>query len=130
MAAQRYTVRLYWRSSMRGEEETNLDPRDDAILRQTLERLLLAKQGTLKLDLSERVCGLLLPRRQRRGPTTMTDHTRRVRIRGNLCHPTIPAGAVRVTRPTCPGATRTPSPPMAVLRPWRRYRQYLIRDPT
>jgi len=38
---------------MQGEEETNLDPRDDAILRQTLERLVLAKQGTLKLDLSE-----------------------------------------------------------------------------
>lgn len=77
-----------------------------------------------------RVCGLLLPRRQRRGLTTMTDHTpRRVRICGNLCHPTIPAGAVRVTRPTC-WSNPYPVAPMAALRPWRRYRQYLTRNPT
>lgn len=53
VAARRYTVRLYLRSSKVGEEEANLDPRDEAILRQTLERMVLARQGTLRLDLSE-----------------------------------------------------------------------------
>ena len=53
MNAQRYTLRLYQRSSMVREEDTNLDVRDDAFLRQTLERMVLAKWGTLKLDLSE-----------------------------------------------------------------------------
>lgn len=53
MIPKRYTVRLYWRSSKVGEEEANLDPRDDGILRETLEQLVLAKQGTLRLDLSE-----------------------------------------------------------------------------
>lgn len=51
--AQRYTLRLYWRSSMLREEVTNLDPRDDAMLRATLERLVEAERGTLRLDLSE-----------------------------------------------------------------------------
>ncbi|MDQ1678052.1 MAG: hypothetical protein QOF58_6656 [Pseudonocardiales bacterium] len=53
MTAKRYTVRMYWRSSMQVQEDTNLDPRDDAILRQTLERMVQARQGTLRLDLSE-----------------------------------------------------------------------------
>jgi len=34
-------------------EDTNLDPRDEGMLRQTLERMVLAKRGTLRLDLSE-----------------------------------------------------------------------------
>jgi hypothetical protein len=53
MTAKRYTVRTYWRSSMQAQEDTNLDPRDDAILRQTLEQMVQARQGTLRLDLSE-----------------------------------------------------------------------------
>jgi hypothetical protein len=38
---------------MEAQEDTNLDPRDEAILRQTLERMVQSKRGTLKLDLSE-----------------------------------------------------------------------------
>lgn len=53
MAANRYTVRMYWRSSMEAQEDTNLDPRDDDMLRETLERMVQTKRGTLKLDLSE-----------------------------------------------------------------------------
>jgi hypothetical protein len=53
MTAQRYTVRMYWRSKMEAQEDTNLDPRDETILRQTLERMVQAKRGTLRLDLSE-----------------------------------------------------------------------------
>jgi hypothetical protein len=53
MTAQRYTVRMYWRSTMEAQEDTNLDPRDGSILRQTLERMVQKKRGTLKLDLSE-----------------------------------------------------------------------------
>lgn len=53
MAAKRYTLRLYQRSRMVHQEEANLDPRDDAMLRATLERMVKAERGTLKLDLSE-----------------------------------------------------------------------------
>jgi hypothetical protein len=53
MTAKRYTVRMYWRSSMQAQEDTSLDPRDDAILRQTLERMVQDRHGTLRLDLSE-----------------------------------------------------------------------------
>lgn len=53
MAAKRYTLRLYQRSRMVRQEDANLDPRDDGILRATLERMVEAERGTLKLDLSE-----------------------------------------------------------------------------
>ena len=52
MAAKRYTLRLYWRKSLQ-QEDTNLDIKDERFLRETLERLVAAKRGTLKLDLSE-----------------------------------------------------------------------------
>jgi hypothetical protein len=53
MAAKRYTLRLYWLSSLELQEDTNLDINDEVFLRQTLERMVLAKRGTLKLDLSQ-----------------------------------------------------------------------------
>jgi hypothetical protein len=53
MNAQRYTLRLFRRSSKVRQEDANLDPRDDAVLRTTLERLVEAERGTLSLDLSE-----------------------------------------------------------------------------
>lgn len=53
MTADRYTLRLYWRSTRELEEDFNLDPRDDDMLRATLERLVEKKRGTLRLDLSE-----------------------------------------------------------------------------
>lgn len=34
-------------------EDANLDPRDDDMLRATLERMVEGERGTLKLDLSE-----------------------------------------------------------------------------
>ena len=52
MAANRYTVRLYWRSRLEAQEDVNLDPWDEVILRSTLERMVLARRGTLRLDLS------------------------------------------------------------------------------
>jgi hypothetical protein len=53
MVAKRYTLRLYQRSRMVHQEEANLDPRDDAMLRATLERMVESEHGTLRLDLSE-----------------------------------------------------------------------------
>jgi hypothetical protein len=53
MAAKRYALRLYWRMSLRMQEDTNLDIKDDKFLRETLERMVIATRGTLKLDLSE-----------------------------------------------------------------------------
>ena len=53
MAANRYTVRMHWRSALESQEDVNLDPRDEVILRSTLERMVLARRGTLRLDLSE-----------------------------------------------------------------------------
>lgn len=53
MAAKRYTLRLYQRSRMVRQEDANLDPRDDDMLRATLERMVEAERGTLRLDLSE-----------------------------------------------------------------------------
>lgn len=53
MAAKRYTLRLYWRRSLQLQEDTNIDIKDEKFLRETLERLVVAKRGTLKLDLSE-----------------------------------------------------------------------------
>lgn len=53
MTANRYTLRLYWRSTMESQEDGNLDHRDDAMLRATLERMVEAKRGTLRLDLSD-----------------------------------------------------------------------------
>lgn len=53
MAAKRYTIRLYEKTWQRGKDtETNLDPRDDRMLRETLERLVKEKRGNLKVDLS------------------------------------------------------------------------------
>lgn len=53
MTANRYQVWLFWRSKLELQEDTNLDPRDEVMLRQTLERMVLAKRRTLRLDLSE-----------------------------------------------------------------------------
>lgn len=53
MAAKRYTLRLYQRSRMVRQEDANLDPRDDDILRATLERMVEAERGTLRLDIAE-----------------------------------------------------------------------------
>jgi len=53
MAAKRYTVRMHWRSTLESQEDINLDPREETILRSTLERMALAQRGTLRLDLSE-----------------------------------------------------------------------------
>jgi hypothetical protein len=53
VTAQRYTLRLYRRSARVRQEDASLDPRDDAMLRATLERLVEAERGTLQLDLSE-----------------------------------------------------------------------------
>lgn len=51
--AELYEIRLYQGGSLLLSEETNLDPRDDRMLRSTLERLVKAKRRTLRLDLSE-----------------------------------------------------------------------------
>jgi len=53
MIANRFTVRLYRRSSEQAEVDTNLDPGDDAMLRAVLERMVTDVQGDLRLDLSE-----------------------------------------------------------------------------
>lgn len=53
MAAKRYTLRLYQRSRMVRQEDANLDPKDEEILRATLERMVNAERGSLRLDLSE-----------------------------------------------------------------------------
>lgn len=52
MTAKRYLVRLYEHRTRRLEREVNLDPKDDAILRSTLEDLVKAKVGHLRVDLS------------------------------------------------------------------------------
>lgn len=51
--ADRYEIRLYQGGSLLLLEQTNLDPRDDKVLRETLERLVRKKRRTLRLDLSE-----------------------------------------------------------------------------
>jgi hypothetical protein len=53
MAANRVTLRLYQRMSKIAEQETNLDVNDEKFLRETLERMVLEKRGTLKLNLSD-----------------------------------------------------------------------------
>jgi hypothetical protein len=53
MAANRVTCRLYWRRTFEATEDTNLDVNDEKFLRQTLERMVLDKRRTLKVDLSE-----------------------------------------------------------------------------
>jgi len=53
MAAKRYTLRLYQRSRMVRQEDANLDPKDGAMLRATLERMVEVERGSLRLDLSE-----------------------------------------------------------------------------
>lgn len=54
MTADRYLVQLY-RNGVhlrRRDQQTNLDPRDDSVLREWLERLVDAERGSLRLDLS------------------------------------------------------------------------------
>lgn len=53
MAAKRYTLRLYFGRSLEAQEDTNLDIKDDKVLRATLERMVEEKRGTLRLDLSK-----------------------------------------------------------------------------
>lgn len=53
MAAKRVTLRLYWRKTKQAEVDTNIDLGDEKYLREKLEEMVLAKRGTLKLDLSE-----------------------------------------------------------------------------
>lgn len=54
MTADRYRVQLYRRGVhlRRHDRLTNLDPRDDGVLRDWLERLVEADRGTLRLDLA------------------------------------------------------------------------------
>lgn len=53
MNARRYTVRLFERNTKRTETELNLDPSDDARLREVLEERVKAHRGDLKCDLSQ-----------------------------------------------------------------------------
>jgi hypothetical protein len=53
MTAGRRTVRLYWRSTLELQQDRNIDPHNDGALRTVLEEMVLAKRGTLRLDLSE-----------------------------------------------------------------------------
>lgn len=53
MAAKRQTLRLYQRSRMVRQEDANLDPTDETMLRTTLEHMVGAERGSLRLDLSE-----------------------------------------------------------------------------
>lgn len=54
MAAKRYTIRLYEKSAgQRGKDvEMSLNPRDDRMLREVLEKLVKDERRTLQLDLS------------------------------------------------------------------------------
>lgn len=52
MNARRYTVRLYWYSTRRAQEDRNLDPRDDRALRRVLEEMVESARGDLRTDLS------------------------------------------------------------------------------
>jgi hypothetical protein len=52
--ADRYLIQLY-RNGVHvrsHDQHTNLDPRDDSVLRNRLEQLVEAERGTLNLDLS------------------------------------------------------------------------------
>jgi hypothetical protein len=53
--ADRYDVQLYRYNVhlKRHDQQTNLDPRDDAVLRGWLEKLVKAEKNTLVLDLSK-----------------------------------------------------------------------------
>ncbi|MBM0201767.1 hypothetical protein JNW90_01575 [Micromonospora sp. STR1s_5] len=53
MNARRYTVRLYWYGTRRGQEDRNLDPRDAGALRAVLEEMVVASNGNLRTDLSK-----------------------------------------------------------------------------
>lgn len=55
MPADRHRVQLYRRGVRlrRHDQLTNLDPFDDQMLREWLERLVKAEKGTLRLDLSD-----------------------------------------------------------------------------
>lgn len=53
MIARRYTVRLYWRRSMKAQQDVNLDPKSDRVLRALLEDLVAQVRGNLRCDLSE-----------------------------------------------------------------------------
>ncbi len=53
MSAQRYTIRLHWRSRQERQCDTNIDPTDNQALRDRLESMVKAARGTLDLDLSE-----------------------------------------------------------------------------
>jgi len=53
VAAQRYRLWLYRGMTRKGPDvEMNLDPKDDARLRELLEERVKAVMGTLRLDLS------------------------------------------------------------------------------
>lgn len=54
MAANRYLLRLHNGVGLRPdlEVEANIDPTDDDALREKLEELVEARQGSLRLDLS------------------------------------------------------------------------------
>lgn len=52
MVANRYTLRLHKGMNLRLERDENLDPRDDARLRELLEDMVVAVMGGLDLDLS------------------------------------------------------------------------------
>lgn len=68
MPADRYDVQLY-RNNVhlkRHDQQTNLDPRDDTVLREWLEKLVKAEMKTLNTDLSKRwELRVRLPRRPR-----------------------------------------------------------------
>lgn len=53
MAAKRYTVKLFKRGWKKHQQDANLDPTSPAALRATLEQLVEAHHGSLKVDLSE-----------------------------------------------------------------------------
>lgn len=70
MPADRYRVQLY-RNRVhlrRHDQETNLDPRDDSVLRSWLEDLVETEMKTLNLDLSK---GWELRVRLPKAPTVM-----------------------------------------------------------
>jgi hypothetical protein len=53
MAARRYTIRLYRGIKREAQEDLNLDPADNKMLRKTLETMVKKVHGTLECDLSE-----------------------------------------------------------------------------
>jgi hypothetical protein len=53
VTANRWLLRLYQLGDLLLEREENLDPADTAVLREHLERLVKAKTGTLRVDLSQ-----------------------------------------------------------------------------